>query len=244
MHAALQSILRLYHEPLPSGVPPAHEPAEEVSSLAGVRDALDTRPKARPDAFVLDAILAAAAHHAPVGPPESLGQRYDRQPVPRAKTRLRRALTLAAASSALAALVVIVWLPGGDADPAASPAIAEVPVPPAVSKTAAPTETTLLAVAVPPALTPTANPAIEAAASARSDVSAASSQPTMAKDAATAWDAPETAATMQNVEERAAVLSTRLDSTLWELPSSSSLALPRPTGAPSRYTQASHGAND
>lgn len=244
MHAALQTILRLYREPLPPAVPTAHEPAEDVAALAAVRDALDTRPKSRPDAFVLDAILAAAAHNAPVGPPESLGQRYDRQPTPRAKTRLRRALTLAAAGSVLAAFAVIVWLPGGDAAPAAAsaPIVAEAPVPIAVPTAAAPTETTTLAVATPPA--PAAKPTVEAVAATRPVVAAAPSQPAVTKEASTAWDAPETVEAVQNVEARAAALSTRLDSTLWELPSSSSLALPRPTGAPSRYTQASHGAND
>ncbi|MBE2186782.1 MAG: hypothetical protein IAE99_08430 [Rhodothermales bacterium] len=241
MHAALQTILRLYREPLPFGVPPAHEPAEEVSALAGVRDALDTRPKARPDAFVLDAILAAAAHHAPVGPPESLGQRYDRQPVPRAKTRLRRALTVAAAGSVLAAFAVIVWLPGGDAAPAL--AVAEAPVPVAVPMSAAPTEITTLAVATPPTAAPATKPIAEAVASTHPSATVEPSKPA-AKDVTTAWDVPEATKAVQIVEERAAALSSRLDSTLWELPSSSSLALPRPTGTPSRYTQTSLGSND
>lgn len=241
MHAALQTILRLYREPLPSGVPPAHEPAEDVAALAAVRDALDTRPKMRPDAFVLDTILAAAAHHAPVGPPESLGQRFDRQPTPRAKTRLRRALSLAAAGSVLAAFAVIVWLPGGDAAPAATPplVVAEAPAPVVVPKAAATTETTALAVATPPApASPTVAPRPVAALPVA--VAAVASKPKEAESEATTWDAPETVEAVQNVEDRAAALATQLDSTLWELPSSSSLALPRPSAAPGRYTQASH----
>lgn len=73
----------------------------EYEALASVRAALDARSKPRPDAAVLDAVLAAAA--APGGPPPRA--RTDRAPKPRrAARRYRR---LGALSAVVAVLLVV-----------------------------------------------------------------------------------------------------------------------------------------
>ena len=245
MNDALQTLLRLYREPLPPGVAAAHEPAERVVALAAVRDALDARPKARPDATTLDAILAAAAHNAPVGPPDSLGQRYDRLARPRGKARFRRAFALVLTSGVAAVFALVVLLPGGALAPSSAPATArsEAPAPLALPVPVAPSETPVLAVAtVPaadalPAAAPPANETASAQAVAERRIvpKAAPAVPLAAEQST--WDAPQTAAAVADVARKTDRLATRLDTALWELPASSSLALPR-AEAPQRYTQA------
>lgn len=247
MNDALQTLLRLYREPLPPGTAAAHEPAERVAALATVRDALDARPKSRPDATTLDAILAAAAHHAPVGPPDSLGQRYDRLSQPRGHARFRRAFALVLTSGVAAVAALVVLLPGGATAPALGPATsrAEAPAPLALPVPAGASETPVLAVAPAPPVKAEALPAPAPVAGAPAAQAVAErravQKPAAAPLAAeqTTWDAPKTAAAFADVARKTDRLATRLDTALWELPASSSLALPR-GDAPQGYTQAAY----
>lgn len=259
MHASLQSILRLYREPLPEDTPPAHEDAEAVVALAAVRDALDARTetagRARPDAFVLDQILAAASHGAPVGPPESLGLRFDRQSVPRRHARFRRALAFALTGSLAALSALFVLLPGSERAapaPEAAPAAAlEAPT----LALAAPTETSTLDVpaapapaapkaapipTAPQAARPTAAPARPTAAPAPAVTPAAQAAPKAAQAVAAearAWETPRTDAAVADLHVRTKQLSARLDTSAWDGAAATPLTLPAP-GAAGPFTPA------
>lgn len=252
MHASLQSILRLYREPLPEDTPPAHEDAEAVVALAAVRDALDARTetagRARPDAFVLDQILAAASHGAPVGPPESLGLRFDRQSVPRRHARFRRALALAVTGSLAALSALFVLLPGGERAapaPEAAPAAAlEAPT----LALAAPTETSTLDVPAAPApAAPKAAPIPTAPQAARPTAApapavtpAAQAAPKAAQAVAAearAWETPRTDDAVADLHVRTKQLSARLDTSAWDGSAATPLTLPAP-GAAGPFTPA------
>ena len=79
----------------------------EYEGHAAVKRALDQRPPARPDAAVLDRVLAAAA--SPAAVPVPLPPRQDRAARPSPRLRLFRRMSALAAVFALLLAVGIVW---------------------------------------------------------------------------------------------------------------------------------------
>ena len=234
MNPSLQTILRLYREPLPPEVTPAHAPAAEVAALADVRDALDARPRARPDAAVLDAVFRAAAHGSPTGA-AAPHARHDRGPARPPRRRVRHAW-LAAALGALGTLAVaFVGMSGagtgGTGQGTPAPVVAErVPLPvapaPAVAAPAAPSAETA-ALAVPAAPAPDPAPALAAVAAP------APPAPDAPDVEAPTWQGHEADAALAGLEGRAARLRGRLDSTLWEKPA---VSLDLPAATPGAFT--------
>lgn len=237
MDAPDHTLLHLYGEAAPLGQEPVFrpDPAEEAADRAALAEAkgwLDARPRVRPSADVLDAVLRAAAHGSPAGAHEP-GVRYDRGPV-RPARRLRRAWALVGATCALAAGGFFVTVgPSPRAEAPAPPAVAsapaaQVPAPLAYEVAAAPVALPALAsVAAPtPAPIPVAEP-----------VAAAPAAPAVRPEPS--WRDADTDARVLAAEARTARLRARLDSTLWDVPAlSAPLALPAPSSA-GRFTTAS-----
>lgn len=263
MDATHQTLLRLYDEPLPVGLPPQPPDEAELLALMETKAWLDARaPRAvRPDAFALDAIFRAAAHGSPDG--EVLpGVRHDRAPL-RRPNRFHRAWAFAGSVGALAtiaALVFTVVLPPpvsvvttvGAAAPSAPIAVASVPV------GDAPASASLAALPVPPPVAaaapsaPSKSATSEAAAKppvskAAPAPSAAAVRSATARQSATSVPASallaDDDAAIASAQARAARLRARLDSALWDAPPVAP-SMGAPAGASGaaarRFTQASH----
>ena len=250
MDASHQTLLRLYDEPLPVGVPP--QPPDEADRLAlmEAKAWMDARaPRAAsPDAFALDAIFRAAAHGSADGEVH-IGARHDRAPL-RRPNRFQRAWTFVGAAGAVAALgfaaVTVVLRPATSGTPVTSAArvthetSAAVPAaaptadaPPSASLAAAP-----VAPPMPPASMPVGSKATAKAAPAPVAIAAAPARPAAPKApaAGTLFRADDDAA-LAAARTRAASLRARLDSAAWDAPA---VAPSLGTGATRRFTQASH----
>lgn len=212
MDKPLQTLLRLYGEAAPSG----EAASAEDAALADLKTRLDARPRVRPDAAVLDAVFAAAAHYAP--PQPTPGVRHDRLPVRPRHRWMRRAAWLAAPVCAVLMAVLVL--------PEAPTAIA--PAAPTVA--AAPPEPAPAAVAT---VLPEGE-ALPAPAEARPKVAAPPAEKAAAP--ALAWEDDTEARKLEAIRSRMATLQARLDSVIWDAPGQR-LGLPQGQGA-GRFTQA------
>ena len=246
MDASHQTLLRLYGEPLPVGLPPQPPDEAEFLMLAEAKAWMDARPPRAlaPDASALDAIFRAVAHGSPDGE-AAPGVRYDRAPLAR-PNRFSRAWTLVASSGALAALGVFaiavpLRAPSGDAS-GTSVTVATAPVATAAPTPAAeaPTALSLRALAAAPvAAPPPSAPAMASAPPAPRAAVATSrtATPPAAKSAPVLK--PDVDGAIAEAQARAARLRARLDSAAWDAPAiAPSLGASR--GPVSGFSQASH----
>ena len=262
MDASHQTLLRLYDEPLPVGLPPQPPDEAELLALMETKAWLDARaPRAlRPDAFALDAIFRAAAHGSPDG--EVLpGVRHDRAPL-RRPNRFHRAWTVAGSVGAIATLAVLAFTVVLRPAPPASvvTAVASAPVasaaatPPTADAPASASLAALpapVAAAAPAASAPSEKaappPPVAKAAAPLVAVRSAASRPADVRSAAMAVPASvllaDDDAAIASAKARAVRLRARLDSALWDAPPvAPSMGAPSGTsvGVARRFTQASH----
>lgn len=253
MDASHQTLLRLYGEPLPVGLPPQPPDEAEFLMLAETKAWMDARPPRTlvPDASALDAIFRAAAHGSPDGE-ATPGLRHDRAPLAR-PNRFSRAWTLVASTGALAALGVFavaipLRAPSGGA-PGTSVTVATAPAPASAAQTPTaegPTVLALRALAATPVAAPAPTPPAPSAPATASATPAARIGPAPAPRTAPVPAAKSAAAFKPDVDgaiaeaqARAARLRARLDSAAWDAPAiAPSLGAGR--GPVAGFSQASH----